>query len=456
MDAEFAQLLEIFRRRALEPDPPPASTPAPPPARTAEAAEPPAAAVDPWPVLGEAAYSGLAGEIVQAIGPTTEADPVALLAALLSEFSCMIGRGPHLIVGSTYHPLTIWPVLVGRTAKARKGTASSCVGVVCRAADPTWTRGRYRGTLSSGEGLVYAVRDAASDDQTRTTDRGVDDKRLYLVQPEWGSVLRILSRDGNSLSGVLRDAWDGMDLAPLTKHDRIRATAPHVVILGHVTVEELRRSLTDTEACNGFGNRFLYLLVRRSKLLPWPGEVRLDAALTKRLQAALENARTVGRLSVTPNAYALWEKSYPDLSAEMDGLVGALLARTEPYALRLAGLYALLNGGGVIDAPHLHAAMAVMDYAAASVTNIWGDATGDPVADAILEAVRRQGSLTDSQISDLFARNVPATRLIRAKQLLIRRGLVVCEEQHTGGRRRQVWRPKYEKNEKSRGTWKNH
>ena len=53
-----------------------------------------------------------------------------------------------------------------------------------------------------------------------------------------------MERDGNSLSGVLRDAWDGKDLAPMTKGNRIRATAPHVGIVGHVTQNELLRNLT--------------------------------------------------------------------------------------------------------------------------------------------------------------------------------------------------------------------
>ena len=33
----------------------------------------------PWPVMDQAAYHGLAGDVVRAIEPHTEADPVAIL-----------------------------------------------------------------------------------------------------------------------------------------------------------------------------------------------------------------------------------------------------------------------------------------------------------------------------------------------------------------------------------------
>jgi hypothetical protein len=48
--------------------------------------------------------------------------------------------------------------------------------------------------LSSAEGLICEVRDEA-------------DKRLMVMQGEFAAVLRIMSREGNNLSPVLRSAW---------------------------------------------------------------------------------------------------------------------------------------------------------------------------------------------------------------------------------------------------------
>ena len=153
----------------------------------------------------------------------------------------MVGRAPHLILDGGYHPLLFWPVLVGKSSKSRKGTADRRIEALCRLTDAAWTRGESKGTLSSGEGLAYAVRDAqfkeepvklsgkpTGEMQTICTDSGVEDKRLFLVQSEFGAVLRVMEREGNSLSGVLRDAWDGRDLTPMTKANRVCQRSPEI------------------------------------------------------------------------------------------------------------------------------------------------------------------------------------------------------------------------------------
>jgi len=416
----------------------------------------PVPAVSDWPSLDAAAYHGLAGEIVRLIEPHTEADPVALLASFLAEFGAMLGRGPHLTLDGAYHALLCWPVLVGQSSKSRKGSAAKRVEGVLKLADPHWIRGESKGTLSSGEGLAFAVRDPQFRDEPvrekgRPTgetvriciDNGVEDKRLFLLQAEFGAVLRIMARDGNSLSGVLRDAWDGLDLAPMTKANRIRATAPHVGIVGHVTRDELLGNLSDTEACNGFGNRFLWLAVRRSKQLPFPSEPDpsdLDR-LGRELGRVLTHGRTVGRIGMTGAAREAWRAVYSTLSADRPGLVGALTARGEAHVMRLSALYAILDGRAEIDHVHLAAALALWEFAEASSRLIFGDATGDQVADTILRAVRSNGELSDSQLSDIFGRHVSAARLGRAKASLVSAGLIHAEEIQTGGRPRMTWKP---------------
>ena len=411
---------------------------------------------DDWPVLDPAAMHGLAGDVVKVLEPHTEADPVALLVSTLSEVGVMLNRAPHLILDGSYHPLLFWPVLVGQTSKSRKGTAGKRVYAVLSLSDHAWTRGECRGTLSSGEGLAYAVRDAQYREEpvkekgrltgetvTICVDPGVEDKRLFLVQNEFGAVLRVMAREGNSLSGVLRDAWDGLDLAPMTKANRIRATNPHIGIVGHVTKDELLRNLTDTECSNGFGNRFTWFAVRRSKELPFssaPHDADLHD-LADKLGRAIRHGRTMGLIGLSPSAREGWRMIYSALSADRPGLAGALLARGEAHVMRLAGLYALLDEKVEIDLVHLQAASALWQFAEASTLMIFGDSTGDPVADTILRAIRTTGGLSDSQISDLFSRNVSGGRLERAKAVLATAGLIHCETVKTDGRSRNTWRP---------------
>jgi hypothetical protein len=74
-----------------------------------------------WPVLHPDTLYGLAGELTVAIIPYTEADPVAILLNILTAFGNVVGSGPHFRVEFTKHYLRVFVVLVGASAKGRKG-----------------------------------------------------------------------------------------------------------------------------------------------------------------------------------------------------------------------------------------------------------------------------------------------------------------------------------------------
>ena len=110
---------------------------------------------------------------------------------------------------------------------------------------------------STSEGLVDAIRDKKDDDD----DQGVIDKRLFCLEAELGAALRATQRQGNTLSAILRAAWDGHKIAPLTKNNKIAATDPHICILAHITRPELQPLLTASDVWNGFANHFVWLVV---------------------------------------------------------------------------------------------------------------------------------------------------------------------------------------------------
>ena len=179
-----------------------------------------AASVDPWPVLDKTALHGLAGILTLAIDPYTEADPFAVLISLLTAFGNIVGTGAHFTVEHTKHLLRIFVVLVGMTAKGRKGTSWSTPQHIFAAIDEAWARDRVTSGLSSGEGLIFAVRDErwekqpikqkgrVLDYQRVLVDEGVADKRLMIVEEEFSQALKMTSREGNILSTILRQAWD--------------------------------------------------------------------------------------------------------------------------------------------------------------------------------------------------------------------------------------------------------
>jgi hypothetical protein len=135
-------------------------------------------------------------------------------------------------------------------------------------------------------------------------DEGVSDKRLLILETEFGGVLRVLEREGNKLSALIRQGWDHGNLATLTKPP-FKATDAHVSIIGHITAEELLALLSRIDAANRFANLFLWVAVRRSKVLPFGG-TRLDLGpLAARMADALAAARHAGRMDLTPAVRAL-------------------------------------------------------------------------------------------------------------------------------------------------------
>jgi len=343
-------------------------------------------------------------------------------------------------------------LMIGRSSKARKGTA--------------WDRTRapfelvygwkpHVSGLSSGEGLKYNVRDPREETKankagelvTEIVDNGVEDKRLLVTESEFASVLRSVQRQGNTLSPTVREAWDSGNLRTLTKNDPITATGAHVCIIGHIVADELRGELTATDCANGFANRFLFVAVKRSKLLPFGGEDSDEGelqALVARLRERADLARTRARITMTPAARAIWGAVYAELSEGSEGLHGSVTARAEAQCVRLALVYCLLDGADHIDAPHLLAALALWTYCDATARHIFGASLGDRTADEILRRLHRAGDagLTRTEVSGIFGRNLTAERIGAALDLLQRRGRATCETVTTGGRPSELWKAK--------------
>jgi hypothetical protein len=403
-----------------------------------------------WPEeMDPCAYYGIAGKMVNDIGPHTESDPVALLVQILTAFGVLVGRSPYMQVEGDRHYPNLFDLLIGETSKGRKGTSCRVRSIFERV--HSWPR--VASGLSSGEGLKWQVRDPRTEMvkdkksgviREEVVDEGVTDKRLLVIEPEFAQVLRVVARHGNTLSSTTRTAWDTGTLATLTKNDPVTATDAHIALIGHVTVDELRAELTQTDTANGFANRFLFVCVKRSKCLPFGGEDLPEskvAAFAQRLQRAASSARRVGSVVMAQPAREVRKHVYPRLSEGMPGLFGAATARGEAQALRLAMVFALLDEKAQIDAAHLKAALAVWEYAEASARHVFGASLGDPVADEILRAVRSAGQdgMTRTQISGLFQRNCSAGRIGAALDLLARRNLVRRRTQETGGRPSEVW-----------------
>lgn len=385
---------------------------------------------NPWPQLAPVAYHGLAGEVVSALSPQTESDPIALLLQYLASFGNVVGRGPYYPVEASRHFANLFAVLVGETAKSRKGTAADRIRQIFEIIDPDWAQRRTPGGISSGEGVLWALRDPIYNMRRgveELTDPGVDDKRLLLDEREFSAALEVMKREGNVVSRIVRDAWDCRPvIRTLTKQTPVKVTNAFVSIIGHITAYELQEKLDRTSMANGYANRFLFACIRRSKLLPHGGAPTDEAAyiLGRKTASTIEAARSLEQIIMGRTARRLWEDVYPKLSEGRPGLLGAITGRAEAQTVRLALIYALLDGSKEIGQQHLEAALALWAYCDASARYIFGDLLGDKIADEILRALRIAGAngMTRRDLYDLFQRNRSAAEISKALALLLAAG----------------------------------
>jgi hypothetical protein len=419
---------------------------------------------DPWPdALDEASFHGLAGELVRLIEPHSEADPAALLIQALVAFGNVIGRSAFFRAEADMHYGNLFTCLVGLTSKGRKGSSWGQTSRLLAAVDAGWANNRVLGGLSSGEGLIWAVRDPIyKKEPVREgggkgrgkgrivgyedvlVDPGVADKRLLVLEAEFGSVLKVIARERNTLSAIIRQAWDIGALRTLTKNAPAQATGAHISIVGHITRNELRRQICETDMANGLANRFLWLCVKRSKCLPEGGQlhnVDFEPEINSLLDAVLF-ARDVHEVRRNDEARLIWREVYRELSEGKAGLLGAATSRAESQVMRLAMLYALLDRTDEISGKHLLAALALWQYAEQSARYIFGSSLGDPTADELLRALKAKlpGGMTRTEMRDHFGKHKSSEEIGRALGVLLDDGRVYKgKSEATGGRRAEVW-----------------
>jgi hypothetical protein len=407
--------------------------------------------------LANEAYNGLIGEIIQDIEPYTEADSVALLMTFLTAIGNYIGKRIYTKVSADIHSTNLFTILIGDTAKARKGTSLGIVKEVFRRIDEEYIRTKCVEGLASGEGVVWQIRDQRQDYvknkktgefKKEIIDYGVSDKRLLVTESEFASVLRKIQRDGNVLSPILRQAFDGDKIQTLSKNNPAIVTRPHVSIIGHITIEELKRYLEDVELFNGFANRFIWQCVRRSKKLPdspiIPDEV-LNKIVKKLVDVFGWTEKNPSIMYRDEEAKETWKTLYSMVSESEEGIIGYVTSRAEVQILRLSLIYAVLDKSSGITTSHLESALAVWQRSVQSVCFIFGGKTGDQIEDKIITALKN-GAMTQTEIyRNVFQRHIPAEKIRNALQKLSAKDKILAEikERPNGkGRPSIVWRLK--------------
>jgi DNA-binding PadR family transcriptional regulator len=388
----------------------------------------------PWPVLDDAGWYGPFGDYALRAAAYTEADPVGILVCSLAIFGALIGASPYMLAGNAHHGVKIFPVLVGRSAKARKGSAFAAAEGPLVMADPDFYKTRVGGGFNSGEALADAF---------EAPDAGPADVRFLCLEPELGRLLAVSGRDGSIMSMVARNAWDGRRLETRARSKKVVVDDHHLVIIGQTTGEELRAKLSADDLYNGFANRFLWVAVRSGELQPdggsIPDEVMEDFANV--ISKAAHKARPRGRMIREAAGEARWAEVYRELRADdPPGALGAAISRGDPQTMRLSMLYALADGAAKITATHVDAAYALWRYCRASAAWIWSAGGDDSVAQRILAALTdRPRGMSGRDLHNEFHRHLPASKLAGALQSLEAQGRITSAKVPTGGRPSNVY-----------------
>jgi hypothetical protein len=183
-----------------------------------------------------------------------------------------------------------------RHRRDARGSSWDHVEALIRDVDAGFVEHCVASGMSSGEGLIAEVADASENELP------VGEKRRLVVESEFAQIMKVLAREGNTLSPVIRNAWDGKTLQTMAKNSPLRATGAHIGIVGHITKQELLRHITATELANGFFNRFMVLAVQRSKTLPFGGRLGGDdlARVRERVRLAARFAAVEQQITFDP------------------------------------------------------------------------------------------------------------------------------------------------------------
>ena len=424
---------------------------------------------NPPPKVPDGAFPPSLQSAVDAACHETEAHPMAVAIHYVAYFAAHVGQQRHIRIGNDKHSLDFYGILVGRSGKV-KGTAEAQAGYIERLATSQlqeqfgYIPPRRLSGLSSGEGLVQVIKDPEDEND----EKGVADKRLLVTESEYANVLTQDQRSGNTLSMVLRDAFDGKTLSNITVSPRT-ATSPHISIIGHITPGELtgHKSFL-SQTANGALNRNLIFFARRERTEPIPRaysreEVEglsqwfADSVIRARDEVTTDDfmdkqAGCEMMMSAAANALITEEYHFREAAQDaMPELLANMVSRHRVFVWRLSAIFALMDSTDIIQAEHVRQAYCWLDYSIASIRYLLNTASQEAeqdkvisLADTIYEFLltynNGNGASTTEISSILFSKNKKAED-IKASLKSLTESIPPRVEQHQSERKGKGRKP---------------
>lgn len=395
------------------------------------------------PQLTRAMFQGVCGDFALAIcgdkflgggsPPKSESAPAAILFQTLTALGAVLGRTVSIKIDGGQHYPAIFTLVVGKSAKARKGTSLNHVKNLFKRVDPEWFGSSVVTGMSSGEGLINRL--SSSDGNDRR-----EESRLLVTETEFARVFHMNKREGNTLSTVIREGWDSSPMQVMTKKDPLCADGYHFGIVGHITLHELKQSCSEVEITNGFLNRFLIVYSDRSVLIPNPVQINeeLYDHFARSLKIVIEKAASVDSVRLNQEAQIYWETLYETLYEieETDPKLNSILGREEPYILRLAMLYCLSDGKSEVTQKHLESAYSAWIYCRESARLIFTDFGSR--FQRVAQLISTHKELTKGDLHKALGNNFPAAELTQILSILETRKQIIIEKEASNGRPREV------------------
>ena len=416
----------------------------------------PASAVPPPPLLtpapiAPAAFVGPLGDLVALWAGHTEASRQNILAQTIAVLSAVPDYARVYTGDAKPCGPALFLLVLGSTA-SRKGTGGTIALDFLARAFPAFVHGvnprpeeallvpmpsRVLTAVSSGEGIIAAVRDDSTS-RKGELQPGVSDKRLTIVLEEFALLLRIMSREGNVVGDVLRQAFDQRRLCIPTRHHSETAARSHLAIVAHITREELGELVRDVLLVNGMLNRYRYVYSDRAPIqtetrTPDPAALdRLAAVVRERLEPYTWHKRDdVAVFDFTSAGRTRWRELDPYYKRPRESnLEERLSGRTPTLAKRIALLYALCDGAKAIDLAHVEAAHAIVEHSEATALYAFhGRSAANSFAERIADILREaEGELVPrAQLWRAF-HNASSDQLDVAIGELAAKGRVECLE----------------------------
>lgn len=380
-------------------------------------------------------FYGFSGKIGKIAAHNTDINPVAASVVFLSFFGACVGRDTFFSFGNERHHARIFTAHVGRTAIGRKGSSQHLVLKVAEqidAREPNLLCPIHSGGLSTKEGLAKHLHDGYGE------IAAIKDKRLWVKEDEFFSVLKKIKQPESTLDLGLCCLWDGRSISPMALSNKISVKEPHVGIHANITDFQIKSGLTIYEAQSGLANRFIFIWAEKtcSMARPQATDSHIIDSLADELieivkfaKGGYPESKDNIEMHFSDAAWDYWESIYSQLdSITNNPFIDGLLQRKPVQTLRFSMLFALADRTHVIEPRHLEAALAWMNYYIDSVKFIFQDKVGNPKqveirnnAEKIINflSLRPDGSTTTELNNDCFNKNSSGSEISKALMFLL-------------------------------------